>query len=40
MGREVKRRNVCCNIDIAMTGTEVLVDGVPAFETRAHRIGD
>jgi hypothetical protein len=38
VGREVKRRSVCCNRDIAETRTEVLVDWGSEFERRATRL--
>ena len=38
--REVKRRTVCCNRDIAQTGTTACVDQGSEFERRAARIGE
>jgi hypothetical protein len=37
-GREMKRRSVCCNRDIAKTRTEVRVDWEPECESRALRV--
>jgi hypothetical protein len=37
-GRDVKRRSVCCNSDVAKMRTEVRVVGGPEFDRRIPRI--